>query len=145
MPKKCTKKNIEKEFFKYYSKKGLETFIKDMERVYEVSKKLNNLKENSRKSKSEMPYMDLQEITQKGISYILNLPIGKKAKPILMEASNNIIQRKKLQESYQNTMLVLDKIVHGYRNLFDKKYKKVFNEAYEDVIISQFLKKNSLY
>ncbi len=145
MPKKCTKKNIEKEFVKYYSNGGLEMFIEDMQRVYKVSKKLNDLKENSKKSKSETPYTDLQEITQKGISYMLNLPIGKKAKSILMEASDNIIQRKKLQESYQNTMLVLDKIVQGYRNLFDEKYKKLFNEAWEDIIISQFFKKNSLY
>jgi len=134
MPKNYTKKNIEKGVFaEYYSNKGLETFIEDMENVFKTSKGLNDLEEKSKQLKSKTPYRDLQEITQKGIEYMLKLPIGEKAISILTRAADNIAQRKKFHESYKNTVLVLEGLVQNYKELSEK------------VIIYELSQENSLY
>ena len=112
-----------KTFVEYYSKNGLDAFIDDMGRVCDVSKSLHSLedKSNGLKPKELAIYKDL---AQKGAVYMLNLPIGKKAKSILAKAADNLIQRKESEESYKNTILVLEDLVKGYRELFNEKYEE---------------------
>jgi len=125
-----------KTFVEYYSKNGLDAFIDDMGRVCGVSKSLHSLedKSNGLKPKGLAIYKDL---AQKGAVYMLNLPIGKKAKSILTKAAGDLVQRKESEESYKNTILVLEDLVNGYRELF--------NEAREKIILSKLFKENSLY
>ncbi|MBU3942239.1 MAG: hypothetical protein KKF74_04980 [Nanoarchaeota archaeon] len=121
MPKNYNKKNIEKRaFVEYYSNKGLETFINDMEKVCKTSKSLHILEHTYENLKLGVWAMRAQDIAQKRVKYILNLPIGKKVKSILIKAADNISQRKKFQESYKNTVLVLEEVMQNYKELCEK-------------------------
>jgi len=131
-------KIVDKEtFIKYYSNNTLRKFIDDMEKICETFKGLNASKNISNMLKPRTLSAYSQCIAQKGAAYMLDLPIGKKAKSILTKAAGDLVQRKESEESYKNTILVLEDLVNGYRELF--------NEAREKIILSKLFKENSLY
>ena len=126
-------KIIDKKIFvEYYSNEGLEAFIDDMERVCGASERLHSLEDKSKELKPKELAM-YKDLAQKGVTYMLNLPIGKKAKSILTKAADNMTQRKKFQEAYKNTVLVLEEVVNNYK------------EIYEKAIIFEFVQLRGLY
>ena len=129
----CPKIIDKKTFVEYYSDKGLEVFLDDMENVFKTSKNLNDLEEKPKQLKSKILYRDLQEIAQKGIEYMLKLPIGEKSRLILTKAVGDLVQRKEFKEGYKNTILVLEELVQNYKELSEK------------VIIYELSQQNSLY
>jgi len=131
-------KIVDKEtFIKYYSNNTLRKFIDDMEKICETFKGLNASKNISNMLKPRTLSAYSQCIAQKGAAYMLDLPIGKKAKSILAKAADNLVQRKKSEEGYKNIILVLEDLVNGYRGLF--------NDAREKIILFKLFKENSLY
>jgi len=134
MLEKYCLKIVDKELFvEYYYDKVLEVFIDDMVKVCETFKYLNASKgiPNGLKTKELSAYA--QGLAQKGAEYMLNLPIGKKAKSILTKEADDLVQKKEPKESYKNTILVLEDLV------------KLFKDTREKIIISYFLQENSLY
>lgn len=131
----CPKIIDKKTFVEYYSKKGLEAFIRGMEKVCEVSENLHTLEKISKGLKPKVLAM-YKKLAQEGVAYMLNLPIGKKAKLILTKAATDLVQIKEPKEGYKNTILVLEDLVKGYRELF--------NEKYEEFIIISSLEKTYL-
>ena len=137
-------KIVDKEtFIKYYSNNTLRRFIDDMEEICETSKSLHILGYIPRMLKPKALSMHAQDLAQKGAAYMLNLPIGEKAKSILAKAADDLVQKKEPKEDYKNTFLVLEDLVNGYRGLFNEKYEKLFNEACEEIIIFKFLEESN--
>jgi len=131
-------KIIDKEaFIKYYSNNKLRKFIDDMEKICETFKGLYASKDIYKMLKPGELSVYAQGLAQKGAEYMLNLPIGKKAKSVLRKAADDLIQRNESKKGYKNTILVLEELVHGYRELF--------NDAREEIILSKFFQENSLY
>ena len=131
-------KIVDKEIFiKYYSNNKLKGFIDDMEKICETYKSLHILGYIPRMLKPKALAVHAQDLAQKGAAYMLNLPIGKKAKSMLIKAADDLLQKKGSEKGYKNTILVLEDLVTGYRGLF--------NEAREKIILSKFLQENSLY
>ena len=121
-------KIIDKEtFIKYYSNNTLRKFIGDMEKICETSKSLNASKDISKMLKPKALSVYAQGLAQKGAAYMLNLPIGEKAKSVLAKAADDLVQKKESEKGYKNTILVLEDLVNGY--------KKLLNERYEEFII----------
>ena len=118
-------KIIDKEaFIKYYSNNKLRKFIDDMEKICETFKGLDASKDIYKMLKPGELSVYAQGLAQKGAEYMLNLPIGKKAKSVLRKAADDLIQRNESKKGYKNTILVLEELVHGYRELFNEKYEE---------------------
>ncbi len=127
-------KIVDKEaFIKYYSNNKLKGFIDDMEKICETYKSLHILGYIPRMLKPKVLAVHAQDLAQKGAAYMLNLPIGKKAKSILTKAAGDLLQKKESEKGYKNTILVLEDLVRGY--------KELFNEKYEEFIIINSLEK----
>ena len=120
-------------FIKHYSNNTLRKFINDMEKICETSKSLHILGYMPGMLKPKVLSAYTQDLAQKGAAYMLNLPIGKKAKLILAKAAGDLVQKKESEKGYKNTILVLEELVRGY--------KKLFNEKYEEFIIISSLEK----
>ena len=121
-------KIVDKEtFINYYSNNTLRRFIDDMEEICETSKSLHILGYIPRMLKPRELSVYAQGLAQKGAAYMLNLPIGEKAKSVLAKAADDLVQKKESEKGYKNTILVLEDLVNGY--------KKLLNERYEEFII----------
>ncbi len=137
LEKYCPKIVDKKTFVEYYSDVGIEKLTEDMEKVCKSYKSLHILGHIPRMLKPNVLSVYAQGLAQKGAEYMLNLPIGEKAKSILAKAADALVQKKESKEGYKNTILVLEELVNGYMGLF--------NDSYEKFIISKYFKENSLY
>ena len=125
LEKYCPKIVDKKTFVEYYSNKGPEAFIDNMEAVCETSKSLHILGYIPIMLKPKELSAYAQGLAQKGAEYMLNLPIGKKAKSILTKAADDLVQKKESEKGYKNTILVLEDLVNGYKELFNEKCEKI--------------------
>ena len=137
LEKYCPKIVDKKTFVEYYSDVGIEKLTEDMEKICKTYKSLHILGHIPRMLKPKVLSVYAQGLAQKGAEYMLNLPIGEKAKSILTKATDDLIQKKESEKDYKNTFLVLEELVNGYRELF--------NNAHEKIILSICFNENSLY
>ncbi|OIO62577.1 hypothetical protein AUJ83_02660 [Candidatus Woesearchaeota archaeon CG1_02_33_12] len=120
----CPKIIDKKTFIEYYSNVGIEKFINDMEKICKTFKGINISKDVSNVLKPGTLSMYAQGLIQEGVAYMLNLPIGKKAKSILTKAATDLVKIKGPKEGYKNAILILEDLVNSYRELFNEKYEK---------------------
>jgi len=90
----CPKIIDKKTFIEYYSNVGIEKFINDMEKICKTFKGINISKDVSNVLKPGTLSMYAQGLIQEGVAYMLNLPIGKKAKSILTKAATDLVKIK---------------------------------------------------
>jgi len=111
----CPKIIDKKTFIEYYSNVGIEKFINDMEKICKTFKGINISKDVSNVLKPGTLSMYAQGLIQEGVAYMLNLPIGKKAKSILTKAATDLVKIKGPKEGYKNAILILEDLVNSYR------------------------------